>query len=540
MGALRNIVRLVRAGRVMARYDALFPPEFEDDVPRAVKMGRALASIRLPWESKAGTGDDAAQRLSSALETLGPSYIKLGQFLATRADIIGEDLADDLSLLRDRLPPFDQSVAIATVERELGGPVNELFVEFSEPVAAASIAQVHKAKVAVPEVSAGDAPDGLTYRDVAVKVLRPGVESRFAQDLDSFFWIARLIEKWNPDARRLRPVEVVQTLADSVALEMDLRLEAAALSEMGENTADDADFRVPEVDWERTARRVLTLEWISGTPAGDRDALVAAGHDMAALGTRTVQTFLTHVLRDGFFHADMHQGNLFIDPDGTLVAVDFGIMGRLDQRSRQFLAEILFGFVRRDYARVAEVHFEAGYVPDHKNVDVFAQALRAIGEPIFGKGAQDVSMGRLLAQLFLVTNQFDMETRPELILLQKTMVVIEGVARHFDPEHNIWDSAEPIVAKWIAERLGPEGRLQDAADGAAALGRVMTHLPEFIDQAERAARLMSENLDAEGIRLHPSTTDAIAKAQNAQNRWSRTALWVGALALVVLAVTQLT
>ncbi len=539
MGALLNIVRLVRAGRVMARHDALFPAEFEDDVPRAVKIGRALASLRMPWESKSTDNADAVERLSGALQTLGPSYIKLGQFLATRADIIGAELADDLSLLRDRLPPFEQSVAIATVESELGHPVEELFVEFSEPVAAASIAQVHKAKVSVREVSAGDAPDGLSTRDVAVKVLRPGVEGRFAQDLDSFFWIARLVEKWNPAARRLRPVEVVQTLADSVALEMDLRLEAAALSEMAENTANDDGFRVPTVDWERTARRTLTLEWIDGIPAGDRDALVAAGHDMPALGARTVQTFLTHALRDGFFHADMHQGNLFIDPDGTLVAVDFGIMGRLDQRSRRFLAEILFGFVRQDYRRVAEVHFEAGYVPDDKNIDVFAQALRAIGEPIFGKGAQDVSMGRLLAQLFLVTNQFDMETRPELILLQKTMVVIEGVARHFDPEHNIWDSAEPVLAQWIAERLGPEGRLQDAADGAVALGRIMTHLPDLIVQAERTARLVSDSLDSDGIRLHPSTTQALAKAQNTQNRWNRAPVWVGALALVVLAITQL-
>jgi len=523
----------------MARYDALFPPEFEDDVPGVVKVGRSLAGIRLPWEPKADSTGNAAARLSGALQTLGPSYIKLGQFLATRADIIGADLADDLGMLRDSLPPFEQSIAVSTIEAELGAPINELFVEISAPIAAASIAQVHKAKVATPEVSASNGPDGLTYKDVAVKVLRPGVEKRFANDLESFFWIAKLVERFDPAARRLRPVEVVQTLADSVELEMDLRLEAAAMSEMAENIAGDTGFRVPDIDWERTSRRVMTLEWIDGIPAGDRDALVAADHDMAALGKRTVQTFLTHALRDGFFHADMHQGNLFIDPDGTLAAVDFGIMGRLDQRSRRFMAEILFGFVRRDYRRVAEIHFEAGYVPGNKSVDTFAQALRAIGEPIFGKGAEDVSMGRLLAQLFLVTNQFDMETRPELILLQKTMVVIEGVARHFDPEHNIWDSAEPVLATWMAERLGPEGRIQDAADGAAALGRIVTHLPDFVDHAERTARLLSECLDEDGIRLHPSTAEAIAEAQNKQNRGSHVALWIAATALVVLALAQI-
>ncbi len=534
--SLRNISRLVRAGRIMARYDALFPPEFEDDVPGIVKVGRALAAIRLPWEPKADVGGDVIQRLSTALETLGPSYIKLGQFLATRPDIIGPELAGDLAALRDRLPPFGKKVAEDIIESEFGQPVSALYLEFSEPIAAASIAQVHKAKISV-----GDESDNQTLntRDVAVKVLRPGVEERFARDLDSYFWIAELAEKLNPAAKRLRPVQVVQTLADSVALEMDLRLEAAAMSEMAENVAHDTDFRVPEIDWLRTSRRVMTLEWVDGIPAGDREALVAAGHDMPALGTRVIQTFLTHALRDGFFHADMHQGNLFVGEDGALIAVDFGIMGRLDQRSRRFLAEILFGFVRRDYRRVAEVHFEAGYVPADKNLDNFAQALRSIGEPIFGKNAQDVSMGRLLAQLFLVTDQFDMATRPELILLQKTMVVVEGVARDFDPAHNIWESAEPILAAWIAEKFGPEGRIQEAADGAVALGRVLSHLPDFLERAEKAAHAISDNIDQDGFRLHPQTVRALAEAEKANRRWSRVALWVGALSLFVVAVAQI-
>lgn len=536
--SLRNISRLVRAGRIMARYDALFPPEFEADVPGFVKLGRSLAAIRLPWEPKGDASGDVIQRLSTALETLGPSYIKLGQFLATRPDIIGTELAGDLAALRDRLPPFGRQAAEEIIEAELGSPVSSLFLEFSEPIAAASIAQVHKAKIALPDETSENDND-VTTREVAVKVLRPGVEERFARDLDSYFWIAELAEKLNPAAKRLRPVQVVQTLADSVALEMDLRLEAAAMSEMAENVARDTDFRVPEIDWLRTSRRVMTLEWVNGIPAGDRDALVAAGHDMAALGTRVIQTFLTHALRDGFFHADMHQGNLFVGDDGALIAVDFGIMGRLDQRSRRFLAEILFGFVRRDYRRVAEVHFEAGYVPADKSIDNFAQALRSIGEPIFGKSAMDVSMGRLLAQLFLVTDQFDMATRPELILLQKTMVVVEGVARDFDPEHNIWESAEPILAAWIAERFGPEGRIQEAADGAVALGRVFSHLPDFLERAEKAARAISDNIDEDGFRLHPQTVQELAQARNAHQKWSRAALWVGAGSLFALALSQI-
>ena len=554
---LGNLARLIRAARLLARYDALFPPEFEADVPAFVKFGRAAARIRLPWErlgERLGerTGErvdgSAGPQLSGAMETLGPSYIKLGQFLATRPDIIGPVLAKDLSLLQDRLPPFPRSVAVETIETEFGLPLDALFADFGEPVAAASIAQVHWARARLsprPGPPSDTPPDDETAPEKeteeegparAVKVLRPGVEKRFAADLDAFFWAARLIERFYPPARRLRPVDIVQTLADSVELEMDLRLEAAALSEMAENTQDDPGFRVPAVDWSRTARRVLSLEWIDGVPASDRAALVAAGHDMARLGTQIIQSFLTHALRDGFFHADMHQGNLFVEPDGTIVAVDFGIMGRLDAAQRRFLAEILYGFVQRDYRRVAEVHFEAGYVPRSKPVDAFAQALRAIGEPIFGRAASEVSMGRLLAQLFQVTEQFDMQTRPELILLQKTMVVVEGVARHFDPGHNIWDSAEPVLKDWMTRELSPEARLQE---GAVALGRAMSHLPGFLDRAERTSRLMSGHIDADGIRLHPDTADAIARAQASRAWPGRTALWVAAAALALIALTQI-
>jgi ubiquinone biosynthesis protein len=521
------MVRLIKAGRALARHDALFPLELRGEMPGPVLFLLTLGKIRLPWEARPDEATDlpAPQRLAAALADLGPSYIKLGQFLATRPDIIGAELAAGMTQLQDRLPPFPTEEARKIITDELGRPLEALYSSFSDAVAAASIAQVHRARTIADEAE----PEG---RDVAVKVLRPGVEARFATDLGSFFWIARQVDRYAPGAQRLRPVEVVQTLADSVQIEMDFRLEAAAISEMSENVAKDTGFRVPKVDWERTARHVLTLEWVDGIAASDRAALIAAGHDMKALGTRVIQAFLMHALRDGFFHADMHQGNLFVDADGTLVAVDFGIMGRLDQNQRRMMAEILYGFVTRNYRRVAEMHFIAGFVPPTKSVDAFAQALRSIGEPIFGRPARDVSMGRLLAQLFQVTEQFDMKTRPELILLQKTMVVIEGVARHFDPDHNIWDSAEPVLKTWMVEQFAPETRLEEVAEGAAQLGRMAGQLPDFLARAERTARLLSESVDEQGIKLHPGSAETLHARQG--RNYVTPALWAAVGALVVL------
>lgn len=521
--SLGHMARLIKAGRTLARHDALFPLELKGELPASLLALLALARISLPWERRAEGTNPASPpaRLAAAMVDLGPSYIKLGQFLSTRPDIVGTELAQGMTQLQDRLPPFPTDEARAIIEAELGRPLDENYSRFDDAFAAASIAQVHHAQTVPDEAHAAG-------RDVAVKVLRPDVEARFASDLDSFFWVAELVERYSEKARRLRPVEIVQTLADSVAMEMDFRLEAAAISEMAENVARDKGFRVPHVDWERTARHVLTLEWVDGIAASDRAALVAAGHDMKALGTRIIQAFLTHALRDGFFHADMHQGNLFVDADGTLVAVDFGIMGRLDTNQRRMMAEILYGFVKRDYRRVAEMHFLAGYVPPTKSVDAFAQALRSVGEPIFGRSARDVSMGRLLAQLFQVTEQFDMKTRPELILLQKTMVVIEGVARHFDPDHNIWDSAEPVLKDWMSSQFAPEARLEEVAEGAVQIGRLAGNLPDFLARAERTARLLSESVDENGIRLHPDSQVRPAS-------WTTPALWaaVGALAALL-------
>jgi ubiquinone biosynthesis protein len=329
----------------------------------------------------------------------------------------------------------------------------------------------------------------------------------------------------------------VENLERTTELEMDLRLEAAAMSEMAENLQPGEGFRVPAVDWRRTAKRVLTTEWIDGIPIGEKAALAAAGHDVHALGMTVIRSFLTHAMRDGFFHADMHQGNLFVDKAGTVVAVDFGIMGRLGPREQRFLAEILHGLITRDYRRAAEVHFWAGYVPPHHPVEVFAQALRAIGEPIHGKTASEISMADLLGQLFAYTDVFDMQTRPELILLQKSMVIVEGVARSLNPSLNMWVAAEPIAKDWVESNLSVMGRLKDAGDSAAILAKLAADLPVFLTSAERAVTALGVMAEG-GVRLNDETIERLAQKQSRHGRWRTAALWVAAIALAVLALGQ--
>jgi ubiquinone biosynthesis protein len=465
-----------------------------------------------------------SDRLAIAVTRLGPSYVKLGQFLATRPDVVGSDIAFDLALLQDRMETFPTAQSVAAIEASLGCPVADLFLSLGEPVAAASIAQVHPAEIE---------RDGNVVK-VAVKVIRPGVRRAFSRDLESYFLAARLQERYIPAARRLRPVEVTETLAQTTRLEMDLRLEAAALSELGENTSGDPGFRVPAVDWLRTGRDVLTMEWVDGVKLSDIAALRAAGHDLKAIAANLVQAFLRHTLRDGFFHADMHPGNLFVEPGGAIVAVDLGISGRLGNKERRFLAEILYGFITRDYARVAEVHFEAGYVSRRHNVAAFAQAIRAIGEPIHGQPAETISMAKLLTLLFEVTELFEMQTRPELVLLQKTMVVVEGVARALDPAFNMWRTSEPVVGDWIAGNLGPRGLLTDARDGGKALLSLMRQAPELAARAERLSREIDEMVE-HGLRLDLASSKAIARAGARYTRFGRMALGIIALTLIWIA-----
>ncbi|HZD91706.1 MAG TPA: 2-polyprenylphenol 6-hydroxylase [Pseudolabrys sp.] len=519
ISATAHLLRLARAGFVFAREGVL---ALVDTKPLPVGARWAVSLGRLIERPGAGAG---ASRLAAALTRLGPTYVKLGQFLATRPDVVGTAIARDLESLQDKLPPFPQAEAEAAVAAALGKPVSAVYASFGPAVAAASIAQVHRAEI--------DEKGG--RKTVAVKVLRPGIERRFKSDLAAFFYIARKAEGFSTEAQRLRLIEVVATLARSVALEMDFRLEAAAASEMAENTRDDADFRVPQVDWDRTAREVLTLEWIDGTRLADHRTLVAKGFDLPQLGRTVIQSFLRHALRDGFFHADMHPGNLFIDDDGRLVAVDFGIMGRLGPKERRFLAEILFGFITRDYQRTAQVHFDAGYVPRHHSVESFAQAIRAIGEPIHNRTAEDISMAKLLTLLFEVTGLFDMRTRPELILLQKTMVVVEGVARSLDTRLDMWSTADPVVREWIARNLGPVGKLEDVVEGAGEIGRFAAQVPNML---MRAGTLFDQfdDLIREGLVLSEETVDRIASAEAIRYRWSTAAQWLIVLLLLWIAI----
>ena len=474
----RHLLRLLAIAATLARHDALFVFEW---LPGASWVGR-VAQVIWRRQNAAVAGLRPGERLALALVGLGPSFIKLGQALSTRSDLVGEVMAADLSQLQDRLPAFSSAAARATIEAELGQDIDSLFAEFEdEPVAAASIAQVHFATTRNE--------DGTPGEEVAVKVLRPEIEQAFERDLVLFRWVAELTEQTQPKLRRLKPVETIETFAETVRHEMDLRMEAAAASELAENFSDDETYRVPAVDWVRTARRVLTTQRIIGIPLHDVEALVDAGHDCEEIVRRSAAAFFNQVFRDGFFHGDMHPGNLFVDEDGALVAVDFGIMGRLDRKTRHFLADMLMGFLTKDYARVADVHFDAGYVPRNQSRARFMQAARAIAEPIFGRPSGEISVARLLAQLFLVTEQFEMETQPQLLLLQKTMMLAEGVGRSLAPETNMWELAQPLVEQWMRENRGPEARLMEA--GREVVDSLCA-MPALVTNLERAAAKMAD------------------------------------------------
>ncbi len=420
------------------------------------------------------------QRLAMALEVLGPGFVKFGQGLSTRTDILGAEMAADLSTLQDRLPPFSGALAREVVEAELGAPVADLFVAFEgEAVAAASIAQVHFAIV--------QGEDG-NPQEVAVKVLRPGIEKAFARDLDLLLWLAGLAERMVPTLRRLKPVASVQTIVDTVRLEMDLRMEAAAAEELRADFRDSQIYSVPKVIWPLTARRVMTASRIEGVPIHDVDNLISQGLDLEQIVGRSAEVFFTQVFKNGFFHADMHPGNLFVGADGGLIAVDFGIMGRVDIKTRNYLADILVGFLGRNYAAVAEVHFRSGLVPPHKDKGAFEQALRAIGDPILERPSHEISIARLMAQLFHVTEQFEMETQPQLLLLQKTMFLAEGVGRTLAPNANMWMLARPLVEDWVRTHRGPEARVRDwVEDTVETLGMLPAVIRRLAEDGDQPA-----------------------------------------------------
>jgi len=456
-----HLWRLGKWGRTLARHGALRGIEEDPLTPPPV---RRLARI-----SRFGSRIPPTPEYAAALVAIGPAAIKLGQALSTRPDLVGERAAENLSQLQDDLPPAPFHLIKRTIEQSFGAPLESLYAEFDErPVGAASIAQVHRAVTT----------DG---REVAVKVLRPGIEEELARAIETYEWAAAHVERYRGEAERLRPRLVVAHFKQWTARELDLQREAASASELRENMVAEPGYHVPDIDWRRTARRVLTMEWLDGIKLNDRDALIAAGHDCKALAATLVRAFLRQAVVDGFFHADLHHGNLFALGDGRLAAIDFGIMGRIDRRARVWLAEILYGLINGDYRRVAEIHFEAQYVPPHHSVEEFATALRAAGEPMRGLPVKDISVGRMLESLFAITRDFDMRTQPHLLLLQKTMVMNEGVAAALDPDINMWDTAEPFIREWIRSELGPEAYY---ADRIVELVRAVKKIPKLIDRLD--------------------------------------------------------
>jgi ubiquinone biosynthesis protein len=456
-----HLARLFRWGRTLARHGALRGIERDPLAPAQIR--------RLVRIARFGARVPERPAYADAFETLGPAAIKLGQALATRPDLVGEDAAADLGRLQDALPPAPFPLIRKAIEQGLGKPIESLFRSIEEvPVGAASIAQVHRAVTT----------DG---RTVAVKVLRPGIEEDLARAIETYEWAAAHAETIGGEFARLRPRLVIATFRQWTARELDLRREAASASELAENMQAVPGFVVPAIDWSRTSRRVLTMEWIDGIKMADRAALVEAGFDRKALAARLVQAFLQQAIADGFFHADLHQGNLFALSDGRIAAIDCGIMGRIDRRARIWLAEILHGLITGNYRRVAEIHFEAGYVPPHHNIGEFTTALRAVGEPIRGLPAKDISIGQMLDGLFGITRDFDMPVQPHLLLLQKTMVMVEGVATTLDPDLNMWDTAEPFVREWLRSELGPEVWL---ADRLVDDLRTFASLPDLIRRIE--------------------------------------------------------
>ena len=465
IGGLLSSFRLMRAGWTLARHDAIFPTEYQQAMPWSARLLGRLARL-IAIRDRA---ENPGERLARALEKLGPSYIKFGQVLATRADVIGQDFARGLSRLQDRLEPFGMDKARAVLAAEFGEDIDRLFTSIEPPLAAASIAQVHKAETT----------DG---RAVAVKILRPDIDQRIKRDIATLRLGASLAERFYPDAKRMEPRAFVEVVARSLSLELDLRLEAASANELKEAALSAENFHIPDVDWSRSSKRVLTTEWIDAIPMTQMDRVEAEGVDKIQLAADLTDAFLTTALDHGVFHADMHAGNLFVEPDGKLWAVDFGIMGRLGRDERRYLAQILYGFLQRDYTGAAEAHFEAGYVPERFSKADFASALRAVAEPIFGKTSDEVPMSRVLMQLFEITDLFDMHLQPQLVLLQKTMVQAEGVCRTLSEDHNMWTASGPSVERFMRRELGVEARIRNAVSELEKVHQALLAMPAALEK----------------------------------------------------------
>jgi len=477
----KSIFQLFKIGRKLGSSGAVDTVNEIYNVPFVLKLFFDILSIgstkKLINKSK-----KPGQKLCDALEGMGTTFIKLGQFLATRPDIIGETLADDLVKLQDRLPPFELYESKKILKKEISENLYQNILELSEPIAAASIAQVHIAKIKIDNVQ----------KEVAIKILRPDIEKKFNEELDALMLFAYIVESIFSKTKRLKLLEVVHLLREITNIEMDLRFEAAAANELYENTRYDKGFNVPKIYWNYTSRKVLTLDKVDGISIREYNLLKKSGVDLKKLSENLIQHFLKQAVRDGFFHGDMHQGNLFVDLTGNIIPVDFGIMGRLDKNNRKYLAEILYGFIKRDYIKVADVHFEAGLVPQNASKEEFAQALRSVGEPIFGQSIKDISGGNLLAQLFEITEKFNMPTQTPLLLLQKTMVTVEGVARQLYPETNIWEISRPVLEDWIKSVKSPKATIDTAINTSSEILKRIPDFPSFMDKANYALQLIAE------------------------------------------------
>ncbi len=472
---IKKLITLFKLGRKIAHSDILEIISKFQKPPLAISLLFKFLSISFSPKKK-DSNKSEGERLSDSLESMGTTFIKLGQFLATRPDIIGESLSKQLENLQDKLPPFSLIQAKEIIKNDLGKETYDSIINLSEPVAAASIAQVHKAQI----------NDNGTIKDVAIKILRPNIKKIFNDEIDAMMLFAFLVESFIKKTKRLKLVEVVFLLKEITNLEMDLRFEAAAANEYAENTKNDVGFRVPEIYWNFTSENVMTLDWVDGISIRETEELKKRNLNTEKIANDIIQNFLRHAVRDGFFHADMHQGNIFIDKNGHIIPIDFGIMGRLDKMSKRFLAEILFGFIQRDYRKVAEVHLVAGLVPKEVPIDDLAQALRSIGEPIFGQTVKDISGGKLLKQLFDVTEKFNMQTQPQLLMLQKTMVVVEGVARKLNPNTNIWTTSKPVLETWLRETKDPMTTINETIQSTSEVIKRLPEFPEIMDKANQA------------------------------------------------------
>jgi ubiquinone biosynthesis protein len=515
---LKSLIQLFIIARKLAVSGAVKTINEIYDIPFAIKIFFELFAIGAKKKSL-NNNKKPGEKLCDALEEMGTTFIKLGQFLATRPDIIGEALADDLVKLQDRLPAFELHDAKKILKKEIGENLYSNIQDISEPIAAASIAQVHLAKIEIENQT----------RLVAIKILRPEIEKKFNEELDALMLFAYIIENTFSKTKRLKLVEVVHLLREITNIEMDLRFEAAAANELYENTKNDIGFNVPKIYWNYTTKKILTLDKVDGISIREQKLLEESGVNLKLLAENLIQHFLKQAVRDGFFHGDMHQGNLFVDFKGNIIPVDFGIMGRLDKNNRKYLAEILYGFIQRDYTKVAEVHFQAGLVPQSTSKEEFAQALRSVGEPIFGQSIKDISGGNLLSQLFEITEKFNMQTQTPLLLLQKTMVVVEGVARKLSPDTNIWEVSRPILEDWIKNVKGPKATFDSAINTSSEILKRIPDFPNFMDKANYALQLLAEGKLNLGIKNSKGFEAEEMRLKNLKNK-----IIIGFLSVVII------